>query len=59
MDSFTLEPTPKIEFTRTIEHTLATVLELANLRFSLNTLSKPRELTVEFCTIYKPKAPYL
>jgi hypothetical protein len=40
MDSFTLGPTPKIDFTRIVEHTLATARELADLRFSLNTLSK-------------------
>jgi hypothetical protein len=40
MKSFTLGPTPKIDFTRTIEHTLATARELADLQFSLNTLSK-------------------
>jgi hypothetical protein len=40
MDSFTLGPTPKIDFTRTVEHTPAMAWELANLRFSLNTLSK-------------------
>jgi hypothetical protein len=36
MDSFTLGPTPKIDFTRT----LAPASKLADLRFSLNTLSK-------------------
>jgi hypothetical protein len=41
MDSFTLGPTPKIDFTRTLEHTLAKTWELADLRFSLNTFSKP------------------
>jgi hypothetical protein len=40
MDSFTLGPTPKIDFTRTIEHTPATARELADLQFSLNTISK-------------------
>jgi len=40
MDSFTLGPTPKIDFTQTTEHTLATAWELADLWFSLNTLSK-------------------
>jgi hypothetical protein len=40
MDSFTLGLTPKIDFTRTVEHTLETASELADLRFSLNTLSK-------------------
>jgi hypothetical protein len=40
IDSFTLGPTPKIDFTQIIEHTPATARELADLRFSLNTLSK-------------------
>jgi hypothetical protein len=40
MDSFTLEPTPNIDFTRTIEHTPETTWEPTNLWFSLNTLSK-------------------
>jgi len=40
MESFTLEPTPKIDFTRTVERTLAMARELADLQFSLNTLSK-------------------
>jgi hypothetical protein len=38
--SFTLGPAPKIDFTLTIEHTLATAWELADLQFSLNTLFK-------------------
>jgi hypothetical protein len=59
MDSFTLGPTPKINFTRTIEHTSATAWVLADLRFSLNTLSKLREFNTEFCTIDKPRALYL
>jgi hypothetical protein len=53
MDSFTLGPTPKIGFTRTVEHTSATTWELADLRFSLNTLSKLREFNAEFCTKQK------
>jgi hypothetical protein len=32
MDSFTLGPTPKIDFTWTLKHTLATALELADLQ---------------------------
>jgi hypothetical protein len=40
MESLTLGPTPKIDFTRTIEQTLATARELADLQFFLNTLSK-------------------
>jgi hypothetical protein len=40
MESFTLGLTPKIDFTRTIEHTLATARELVDIQFSLNTLSK-------------------
>jgi hypothetical protein len=59
MDSFTLGLTPKINFTRTVEHTPATAWELADLRFFLNTLSKLREFNTEFCTIYKPRALYL
>jgi hypothetical protein len=44
MKSFTLDPTPKIDFTRNKEHTPATARELANLQFSLNTLSKHYEI---------------
>jgi len=40
MDSFILWPIPKIDFTRTVEHTPATTWEIADLWFSLNTLSK-------------------
>jgi hypothetical protein len=40
MESFTLGPIPKIDFARTVEHTLATAKELADLQFTLNTLSK-------------------
>jgi hypothetical protein len=43
MDSFTLGPIPKIDFTRTVEHTLATAWELSDLWFSVNSLSKLRE----------------
>jgi hypothetical protein len=39
MESFTLGPTPEIDLTRTVEHTLAKARELADLQFSLNTLS--------------------
>jgi hypothetical protein len=39
MKSFTLGLLPKIDFTRTVEHTLATARELADLPISLNTLS--------------------
>jgi hypothetical protein len=59
MDSFTLGPTPKIDFTRTIEHTLATARELADLQFSLNTLSKHYEIRYRIHAIYKPRALYL
>jgi hypothetical protein len=59
MDSFTLGSTPKIDFTRTVEHTPATARELADLQFSLNTFSKLREFNTEFCTIDKPRALYL
>jgi hypothetical protein len=44
MESFTLGPTPKIDFTRTVDHTLAMARELADLQFSLNTLSKHYEI---------------
>jgi hypothetical protein len=40
MESFTLGPTNKIDFTRIIEHILTTAIELADLQFSLNTFSK-------------------
>jgi hypothetical protein len=40
MESFTLRPTPKINFTRIVEHTPATAKELADLQISLNTLSE-------------------
>jgi len=59
MDSFTLGPTPKIDFTETVKHTPATAWELEDLWFSLNTLSKLREFNTEFCTIDKPRALYL
>jgi hypothetical protein len=59
MDSFTLGPTPKIDFTRTVEHTLATVRELADLRFSLNTLSEHYEIWYRIHKIYKPRALFL
>jgi hypothetical protein len=59
MDSFTSRPTPKIDFTRNVEHTPAMAWELADLWFSLNTISKLREFNTEFYTKYKPKALYL
>jgi hypothetical protein len=59
MDSFTLGPTPKIDFTRTIEHTPATARELADLRFSLNTLSKHYGIHYIIHTNYKPRPLYL
>jgi hypothetical protein len=59
MDSFTLGPTPKIDFTRTVEHTPAMAGELADLRFSLNTLSKHCGIRYRIHTIYKPRALYL
>jgi hypothetical protein len=40
MESFTLGPISKIDFTRNKEHTPATARELADLQFSLNTISK-------------------
>jgi hypothetical protein len=59
MDSFTLEPIPKIGFTRIVEHIPATAWELADLRFSLNTLSKHYGIRYRIHTIYKPRALYL
>jgi hypothetical protein len=59
MDSFTLRPTPKIDFTWTVRHTLATARELADLWFSLNTLSKHYGILYRIHTIYKPRALYL
>jgi hypothetical protein len=59
MDSLTLGPTPKIGFTRTVEHTPATARELADLRFSLNTISKHCGIHYRIHTIYKPRALYL
>jgi hypothetical protein len=59
MESFTLEPTPKKDFTRTVEHTPATAWELADLRFSLNILSKHYGIRYKIHTIYKPRALYL
>jgi len=44
MESFTLGPTPNIDFTRIVEHTPATARELADLQISLNTLSKHYEI---------------
>jgi len=46
MDSFTLGLIPKIDFTRIVKHTPATAWELADLQFSVNTLSK--EVDTEF-----------
>jgi hypothetical protein len=59
MDSFTLGPTLKIDFTQIVEHTPVMARELANLRFSLNTLSKHYEIHYRIHTIYKPRALYL
>jgi hypothetical protein len=58
-DSFTLGLTPKIDFTRTVEHTPATVRELADLRLSLNALFKHYGIHYRIHTIYKPKALYI
>jgi len=44
MESFTLGFLPKIDFTRTVEHTLATARELVDLKISLNTISKHYEI---------------
>jgi hypothetical protein len=59
MDSFTLGPITKIDFTRIVEHTPATAWELVDLRFSLNTLSKHYGIRYRIHTIYKPRALYL
>jgi len=59
MPEFTLWPTPKIDFTQTIEHTPATARELADLQFSLNTLSKHYGIRYIIHTNYKPRALYV
>jgi hypothetical protein len=53
-----LRPTPKIDFTRTVEHTPTTARELADLQFSLNTLSKHYRIQYRIHTNYKPRALY-
>jgi hypothetical protein len=59
MESFTLGPTPKIDFTRNKEHTPAMARELIDLQFSLNTLSKHYRILYWILTNYKPRAIYL
>jgi len=59
IDFFTLGLIPKIDFTRNVEHTPATAWELADLWFSLNTLSKHYGIQYRIHTIYKPRALYL
>jgi hypothetical protein len=59
MDSFNLGPTPKIDFTRIVEHTRAMARELVELRFSLNTLSEHYGIRYRIHTKYKPRALYL
>jgi hypothetical protein len=59
MESFTLGPTPKIDFTRNKEHTPALARELADLQFFLNTLSKHYGILYLILTSYKPRATYL
>jgi hypothetical protein len=59
MESFTLGPTPKIDFTRTVEHTPAMARELTDLRFSLNTISKHYGIRYRIHIIYKPKDLYI
>jgi hypothetical protein len=56
MESFTLGPTPKIDFTRTIEHTPVTARDLADLQFSLSILSKHYEILYRILTNNKPRA---
>jgi hypothetical protein len=59
MNFFTLGPTPKIDFTLTVEHTPTTAREVVDLQFSLNTISKIREFNTEFCTKHMPRGLYL
>jgi hypothetical protein len=54
MDSLTLGSTPKMDFTWTIEHTPTTIWKLADLRFSLNTLSK--HYGIHYWILYKTQA---
>jgi hypothetical protein len=56
--SFTLGLLLKIDFTRTVEHTLTTARELADLQISLNTLSKHYGILYWILTKYKPRAIY-
>jgi len=53
MESFTLGPTPKIDLQRTVERTLTTARELANLQISLNTISKNYEILYLILIKYK------
>jgi hypothetical protein len=59
MDSFTLGPTPKMDFTQTVEHTPAMARELADLQFSLNTLSKHYGILYWILTNNKPRALFI
>jgi hypothetical protein len=59
MESFTLGPTPKIDFTQIVENTPVTARELADLQFSLNTLSKHYGVLYWILTNNKPRAIYL
>jgi len=59
MDSFTLGPTPKIDFTRTVEHTPAAARELVDLQFSPNIISKHYGIRYRIHANYKPRALYL
>jgi hypothetical protein len=59
MESFTLGLLCKIDFTQTIEHTLATARELADLQIFQNTLSKYYGILYWILTKYKPRAIYL
>jgi hypothetical protein len=58
-ESFSLGLFPKIDFTLTVEHTLAMARELADLQISLNTLSKHYGILYWILTKYKPRAIYL
>jgi len=59
MDSLTLGPTPEIDFIQIFEHTPATARELADLRLSLNILSKHYGIHYRIHTIYKLRTLYL
>jgi hypothetical protein len=59
MESFTLGPTLRKTSHETKEHTLATTRELADLQFSLNTISKHYRILYWILTNYKLRRIYL